>query len=106
MGLCYGGERRAAVYVIIPADNKLFPSGAGIGTEHTALLTGALINRQPGSAIRSHVDVTVQTCARKASIRRYTGPVTDTKVIAPLAKGLSKTILRTIKHHLALVYWV
>ena len=59
MGLRYGGERRAAVYVIIAADNKLVPGSAGIGAEHTALLAGALINRQPGSAIRRHMNVAV-----------------------------------------------
>src|SRR6266576_2452714 len=108
MTLCDGGKRCAAVYIIIAADNKLVPSGAGICAERTALLTGALINRQPGSAIWSHVKVAVQSCGRggNAIIGQHARPVADTEVIAALAGGLAEASLRAVKYHLALVYRV
>ena len=108
MTLCDGGKRCAAVYIIIAADNKLVPSGAGICAERTALLTGALINRQPGSAIWSHVKVAVQSCARggNAIIGQHARSIAGTEVITTLAEGLAKATLRTVKHHLTLVHRV
>src|ERR1700719_15623 len=108
VGLCCGGERRAAVYVVIAGDNKLAPSVAGIGAERTALLAGALIDRQPSSAIWSHVKVAVQpsTLGGNAIIREHSRSIAGAEIVAPLAAGATLAVLRAVKYHLALVYRV
>src|ERR1700757_4439522 len=108
MGLRCGGERRAAIYVIIAGDNKLVEAVAGIGAERTALLAAALIHWQPDSAIRCYVNVAMQSTARggNATIWEHSRSIAGAKVVAPLAAGATLAVLRAVKDHLALVYRV
>src|ERR1041385_7825932 len=71
-------------------DQKFSPGSTGVGTESTALIRAALRDRQPGSTVRGHMQVTMKPFAvatKTGIIHQHAAAVTGTKVIATLAEG-------------------